>query len=206
MRRRLAILLAVVLVLGAAFGVRQAMRAPARLSDVRDDLDLPASFEASLSGSWGDYDLPDRFAMQLEGGRPVRYRAEHGPFVTLIDVSGREMLVFAPEEGEALRTDVGDALEDMALLTLGAKGSDARIVGRETVDDAECWIVHPSDGSTRFWIGREDGLVRRVEGDLGSLSLAYTRVNAVPAEEFELPEGTTVREMDEAFGEMVEER
>jgi len=63
--------------------------------------------------------------------------------------------------------------------------------------------VHPPDDSTRFWIGREDGLVRCVEGDLGSLSLTHTDLNAVPAEEFELPEGTTVREMNEASGEVV---
>ncbi len=45
--------------------------------------------------------------------------------------------------------------------------------------------------------------MRRVEGDLDSLSLTHTRLNAVPAEEFELPEGTTVREINEASGEVV---
>ena len=71
-----------------------------------------------------------------------------------------------------------------------------KVVGTEKIGEFECVVVEFEDEGKKgkCWIGN-DGLVRKVESGEDKISFTYTKVNAVPDKDFEVPDGVKIRDM-----------
>ncbi len=71
------------------------------------------------------------------------------------------------------------------------------IKGTETVDGVECLVIETKDGEeiSTAYIGTSDGLVRKAVTGKETMLFKYSRVNAVPDSDFEVPKGMKVRDM-----------
>ena len=74
--------------------------------------------------------------------------------------------------------------------------SKGKVVGTEKIGEVECVVVEFEDEGKKgkCWIGN-DGLVRKVENGENKVSFTYSKINAVPDKDFEVPKGVKSRDM-----------
>jgi hypothetical protein len=83
------------------------------------------------------------------------------------------------------------------LAALKPKISSAKLEGMD------CWLLEwtdPRGNPGKMWLDKQYGLARQSEGPQGTIKFSYGRINAIPAQEFELPSGLTVKELQPGQG------
>lgn len=172
------------------------------LADAMAAFQMPTSFEMTMTEG-GDEDTPQSMLMKMDGTTPVAMKAESDEGIMLIDWAGGAMYMYDPEDNTALKMAMDeDQASDLPIRFDFSEAKDAKVIGSETIDGVDCWIVEAMDEDEvgKTWIGKADGLVRQVEEEDGEMiRVSYSRINEVPDSEFELPEDAKIEDMDAMF-------
>jgi len=150
-------------------------------------------------------------------------KLENGELVGVkVIVAGDEWMLMDKAEGviyaysPELETVMKMAMEggedegtEMPTIDVDSFDADAAIVGSETIDGVDCWvvdtIVKEEGNEAKVWVGKQDGLLRQAEAEDKVIKFTYDKINAVPDSEFELPEGIEILDMAEMMKGMGEE-
>lgn len=176
------------------------------LGDVLDAFEMPSSFVMTMKEA--DAEGPGRkMAMKMDGEKATKVRIEQetasGTEVMIMDLEDEVIYSYdtASNEGMKLPMQAG-AAQDAPVEPWEQYEAGYKIVGSETMDGVDCWIVEiTQEGETgRAWIGKQDGLMRRVEAPGETMTITIADVNSVPDSEFEVPAGIEISEMPDMTG------
>ncbi len=183
---------------------------PSTLAEVvaaREELE---SYEMTISLPEGDKVTQ---LVKLEDGELVRAKMiTEGDEWMLVDKAEGVIYTYSPEMQAAVKLPMesgeGEGTE-MPTIDVDSFDADAAIVGSETIDGVDCWvvdtIVKEEGNEAKVWVGKEDGLLRQAEAEGKVIKFTYDKINAVPDSEFELPEGIEILDMAEMMESMGEE-
>ena len=151
--------------------------------------------------------------VKLEGGELVGVKMiMGGDEWMLVDKAEGVIYAYSPEMEAAVKLPMesgeGEGTE-MPTIDVDSFDADAAIVGSETIDGVDCWVVDTTvkveGNEAKIWVGKEDGLLRQAEAEGEVIKFTYDKINAVPDSEFELPEGIEIIDMAEMMEGMGEE-
>jgi len=143
--------------------------------------------------------------VKLEDGETARVKViTEGEEWMLVDRTEGVIYAYSPDMEAAIKLppEVSKG-EESKTVTIDVDSFDPAvpIVGSETIDGTDCWVVDATLGEekkeTKVWVGKEDGLLRQVEREGEVVKFTYDKINAVPDSEFELPEGIKIMDTDE---------
>lgn len=176
------------------------------LGDVLEGFEMPSSFVMTMKEA--EAEGPGRkMAMKMDGEKASKVRIEQetasGTEVTIMDLEDEVMYSYdtASNEGMKLPMQAG-AAQDAPVEPWEGYEAGYKIVGSETMDGVDCWIVEITEEGKAgtVWIGKQDGLMRRVESPGETMTMTITDVNSVPDSEFEVPEDIEIGEMPDMPG------
>ena len=143
--------------------------------------------------------------VKLEDGELVRAKIiTEGDKWMLLDKAEGVIYAYSPEMEAAVKLPMesgeGEGTE-MPTIDVDSFDTDAAIVGSETIDGVDCWvvdtIVKEEEKEAKIWVGKEDGLLRQAESEGKAIKFTYDKINAVPDSEFELPADIEIMDMSE---------
>ena len=86
----------------------------------------------------------------------------------------------------------------------GGRGSDLAAiealhpkVSATKLDGMDCWLLQwtdPQGQQAQMWLDKQYGLTRQSQTPQGTSKFSYSKINAVPAKDFELPGGLTIKD------------
>ena len=141
--------------------------------------------------------------MKMDGARATKMRMqEEGPEgieVMILDFENGVMLSYNTATNEGFKLPIGEQEAEEAPAPWEDYNPDQKILGSETIDGVDCWIVEITgdEGPGKMWIGKQDGLMRRGEAPGGTAVFTITEVNSVPDSAFEVPEGIELSDMSD---------
>ena len=144
-------------------------------------------------------------AMRMADNKPVKIKAEIPEGGFLADYEDKAIYTWEAGGDVAMKMDTQETEENMED-PYTAMDPDAKIVGSETIDGVECWVVETTDadGNTvTSWLAKDNGLVQKTESDRSIETFEYDQVGSVPDSEFEVPAGMEIQEMPD-MGDMPE--
>ncbi len=157
---------------------------------------------------------PMKSVLKLQDGKPVRSRAETPRGTMLVMRDQRVSYVIAPDGKTATKMSWGQRGErgDFGGGFMGRFSDLAMLQARKpkitstTLNGLACWLLEWTDewgGQTvksQVWIDKQYGLTRQSKRGDFTTTFTYSRINAVPTSEFELPKGVQVKEFKPGEG------
>ncbi len=146
--------------------------------------------------------------MKMENGEMVRVKTIMGDEGTwmIVLLDKKVQYIYDEKQKTAMKmpveTEDADNLANMGpdVPDFGDVPADARNMKSDTVDGVECWMIEAPNvgqGSMAVWVDKEYGLMRQMKAGDNIVKHNYTRINAVPDSEFELPPGTKIQDMSD---------
>jgi outer membrane lipoprotein-sorting protein len=139
--------------------------------------------------------------VKLQDGKPVRMRS---------NTPNGFMLVMTDKQVSYLvDTQAKTAMKRTMEQRRGGPGFGGRFFDPEVIagfkpkvsstklDNVDCWLVQWTDGQDQqrqMWVDKKYGLPRQSQTPQGTIKFSYSKINAVPDSDFELPSGLTVKE------------
>lgn len=141
---------------------------------------------------------------KLEGGEMVRMKIEQEDGWVLVDKTEGVIYAYSSEMEAVMKLPIeggeGEGTE-MPTIDVDSFDTNAAIVGSETLDGVDCWVVDTTakeqEEEAKVWVSKADGLLRQVQHDDEVMKVEYAKMNAVPDSEFELPKGLEIMDMSE---------
>lgn len=164
---------------------------PSTLAEAMASVTSPTSYELTISMQGHEV----KQLVLLEDGKPVKLVVDHQheqAGVVYADLVAKKMTTVDPTDGSTFEIpwSEDDTIADM-LIGPDMLEQEVDILAVEDVDGVSCWVVETTakgdEDTARVWIDREFGLVRQLEAEGERLSFKYSRINEVPASEFEPP-------------------
>jgi len=150
--------------------------------------------------------------VKLEAGEPVRMKIEQEEGWVIMDIAEKVMYMYSPEADGVLKMpmDVGEGAEEMPVVGPENFETDVPILGSDTLDGVECWVVETllleeKDEASKVWIDKEYGLLRQAQQGEEIVKFEYDKINEEPYSAFELPEGVEVMDMSEMLEGMMKQ-
>ncbi len=179
---------------------RQAPAAPQTLGEALKGRKPINSYEFTMTSPEGNIVTQ---LVKLADGKPVRMKMTHGDEWVLVDLSEKVLYAYSPQQKAAMKMAIeGDKTpegEPIHVPTPDDYDASASIVGSDTIDGSECWVVASTVKGAqeigKVWVDKQYGLVRQVKLGSEVMKFTYSRINQVPDSEFELPQGVKVMDM-----------
>ena len=129
--------------------------------------------------------------------QPLKVKTIHEEGWMLVDLENGATYAYEPRENLVMKLPIGTEPNSAAPSPADFFDSDATALGKDRIDDVDCWVVESKVGplESKVWIGAEDGLPRQFETEEGITRFVYSRINQVPESDFALPEGVQVMDM-----------
>ncbi len=175
------------------------------LADVLGTFQFPTSFVMTVTTAGGDEAAPRSGTMtvMMDGQQMAKMRmeeqGEQGSEVMIMDFENQIMTSYNTKSNEGFQFPISD--EEAADAPDPTEGYDPtyRILGSETIDGVDCWKVEVTgdQGEGTMWIGKADGLMRKVEAPEGTQTMSYTDINSVSDSVFEVPGDVKLTDMSD---------
>lgn len=178
--------------------------APGTLAEAIRACQVVTSYQITHTSAKGDTMTQ---LMKLEDGKPVRVKLKYAGMWGIIDIAEKTMYSYSPERKALAKMSLeGDAgVESGQILAPTVDGFDSAtpITSTETLDGVECWVIEvgPWPQEEKAWIDKKHPLVRQIQRGDKVTKLQYSRINAVPDSEFEIPKDLEVMDA----GDMVQQ-
>lgn len=193
----------------------------ADLSDVDPAMEGDPQTVADLMVHWPssfvmDISFEDKETGETETATMTMMMGADGPAKIKMVVPGEagafildqeEMMMYSWDEssGQGMMMSLEGAEEDAEMEGIanpyGEVDTDAQIVGSETIDGVDCWVVEfissEDEEEARIYYAKENGLVQRVETDTMVANYSYSDIGTVSPEVFEVPEGIEMMDLSE---------
>ncbi|MGI5818501.1 MAG: hypothetical protein ACOX9R_10455 [Armatimonadota bacterium] len=170
------------------------------LADVIGSFTMPTSFRMTVEHDGETQTM----AMAMSGDQATKMRVEHdtpqGTEVFIMNFDGGEMISYNATEKSGFRFPIGEAEAGDAPQPWEDYDAAARVVGSEEIDGVDCWIVEIGEEAGTAWIGKRDGLMRKVEDGESVTTFTISDLNAVPDSVFEVPGDVEIGEMPMGAG------
>ncbi len=175
------------------------------MADVLETFQIPSSFVMTVT-TQAEGEEPEQsgtMTVMMDGPQMAKMRmeeeGEEGSEVMIMDFEGNVMISYNTATKEGFQFPLNeDEAENVPDVTEGYN-PDYRILGSETVDGVDCWIVEVTgeEGEGKMWIGKADGLMRKAEAPEGTQIMSYTDINEVSESVFDVPEDIELADMSD---------
>ena len=181
---------------------------PATVGDALKGREAVTSYEVTVTPASG---RPVTQLVKLDEGKPARMKMDEGEQWVIVDMTEETMYAYDPQQRAALKLSLAEGGmedEDMPVRSADEFDPEVAITGGESVDEVACWVFETTGEeeaeAAKVWLDKEYGLVRQIEQAGELTKFDYSRINAVPDSEFEVPEGVKVMDMAEMMQGMMQ--
>ncbi|HCU34225.1 MAG TPA: hypothetical protein DGT21_01910 [Armatimonadetes bacterium] len=163
------------------------------LGEVLDATRRPRGWEMVISTPDGKE--VGRQLARYDRGKPVRAVLSEGDLRVYMFFDRSMQVHYTPSDKSYVATEAitFDGIGNVPPADAGLYDPGSPVVGLETIDEAECWIVEGVVGRRNpvviLAIDRKTGLVRELATMNGTLKVTSRRIDGVELRDTELPEG-----------------
>ena len=167
---------------------------PKSIDDLANEYKNLKSYEVTIKTSNGPQ---VNQIVKLKEGQMLKFKMATNMGWTIVDVAGKatytcmgKNCMKMPYNEESVDGPKSFTPTDFK------KDGKTKTVGTEKIDNVECLVLETEEDGKKHkvWIGY-DGLTRKLEGDGNTVTMTYSKINAVPDKDFEIPEGIKIRDM-----------
>jgi len=157
----------------------------------------PSSYEMKIIPPAGRDAQTVTTIMKMAGRKPLKMKVVHDEGWAITDLEAKVMYIYSNDQDMVMKMPLGQGEEGNVPDSNENVDLEATIAGSGNVDGVDCWLISTqvTGHSTKVWVGKKDGLPRKVEAPEGVTKVEYSRINQIPDSEFALPAGVKVMEM-----------